>query len=70
MQVVRLGDSPDLRPGGLEVQEKMPLVCSLPSITFSATVKGGMSMKCWWTMPMPAAIASPGPSNCARSSLT
>ena len=48
----------------------MPLVCSLPSITFSATVKGGMSMKCWWTMPMPAAIASPGPSNCARSSLT
>ncbi len=36
-------------------------VSSLPSITFSATVKTGTSMKCWWTMPMPAAMASPGP---------
>ena len=36
-------------------------VDSLPSITFSATVKTGMSMKCWCTMPIPAAIASPGP---------
>jgi len=35
-------------------------VCSWPSITFSATVKTGTSMKCWWTMPMPAAMASPG----------
>ncbi len=25
---------------------------------FSATVMTGMSMKCWWTMPMPAAMAS------------
>ena len=30
-------------------------VASLPSITFSATVKTGISMKCWCTMPMPAA---------------
>ena len=40
------------------------VVCSWPSMTFSATVKTGMSMKCWWTMPMPAAIASPGPAKC------
>ncbi|MCY1248583.1 hypothetical protein D9M72_620280 [compost metagenome] len=37
------------------------LVVSAPSATFSATVKTGTSMKCWCTMPMPAAIASPGP---------
>src|SRR5262249_17342341 len=34
--------------------------CSMPSVTFSATVKVGTSMKCWCTMPMPAAIASDG----------
>ena len=27
---------------------------SAPSITFSSTVNGSTSMKCWWTMPMPA----------------
>ena len=43
-------------------------VASLPSMTFSATVKTGTSMKCWWTMPMPAAIASPGPAKCWTSS--
>ena len=37
-----------------------PFVSSWPSITFSATVKTGTSMKCWWTMPIPASIASPG----------
>ena len=31
---------------------------SAPSMTFSSTVKGGTSMKCWCTMPMPARIAS------------
>ena len=31
-----------------------------PSITLSATVMASTSMKCWWIMPMPAAIASPG----------
>ena len=29
-------------------------------MTFSATVKTGTSMKCWCTMPMPAAMASRG----------
>src|SRR4051794_13685149 len=40
-----------------------PRICSRPSITFSATVNAGISMKCWWTMPMPAAMASSGPEN-------
>ena len=34
---------------------------SNPRAMDSATVKTGMSMKCWWTMPIPAATASPGP---------
>ena len=38
-----------------------PRTCSAPSMMFSATVKTGTSMKCWCTMPMPAAIASRGP---------
>ena len=33
---------------------------SAPSTTFSSTVRLSASMKCWCTMPMPAAIASPG----------
>jgi hypothetical protein len=33
---------------------------SAPSTTFSRTVRLSASMKCWCTMPMPAAIASPG----------
>src|SRR6266545_1129478 len=33
---------------------------SIPRTAFSATVNTGTSMKCWWTMPMPAAIASAG----------
>src|SRR5580692_8457836 len=37
----------------------------MPSVTFSATVKTGTSMKCWCTMPMPAAIASRGEPNLA-----
>src|SRR5438093_7323626 len=39
------------------------LVVSMPSITFSVTVNTGTSMKCWWTIPRPAAIASPGDPN-------
>ena len=31
---------------------------STPSMTFSSTVNGSTSMKCWCTMPMPAAIAA------------
>jgi hypothetical protein len=30
---------------------------------FSVTENTGMSMKCWWTMPSPAAIASRGDEN-------
>src|SRR3954468_22847993 len=33
---------------------------SLPRMMFSRTVKLSASMKCWWTMPMPAAIAAVG----------
>ncbi len=33
---------------------------SAPSMTFSTTVSVSTSMKCWCTMPMPAAIASAG----------
>ncbi len=48
--------------GGTVVQEaqESTRTFSTPSITFSATVNTGTSMKCWWTMPMPAAIASLG----------
>jgi hypothetical protein len=35
-----------------------PLRSSLPSITFSATVNTGISLKCWCTMPSPWAMAS------------
>ena len=38
-------------------------VGSTPNTTFSATVNTGTSMKCWWTMPIPAAIASAGEVN-------
>src|SRR4051812_14002561 len=41
-----------------------PLVGSLPRTTFSRTVKLSASMKCWCTMPMPAAIASLGLRKC------
>ena len=34
------------------------LASSLPRIMFSATVNTGISWKCWWTMPMPWAMAS------------
>ena len=36
---------------------------SAPSSRFSRTVNGSTSMKCWWTMPMPALIASCGPAD-------
>src|SRR5450631_1199158 len=45
-------------------------VSSCPSMTFSATVNTGTSMKCWWTMPMPAAMASPGPAKVTGTSST
>ena len=36
-------------------------IVSSPRRMFSATVRTGTSMKCWWTMLMPRAIASDGP---------
>jgi hypothetical protein len=36
-------------------------IVSSPSRMFSATVRTGTSMKCWWTMLIPRAIASDGP---------
>ena len=44
-----------------------PLVFGSAARTmFSATVITGMSMKCWCTMPIPAAIAACGESMSAR----
>ena len=37
----------------------------MPRVTFSATVNTGTSMKCWCTIPMPAAMASFGELNWA-----
>ena len=39
-------------------------IVSSPSMMLSATVRTGTSMKCWWTMLMPRAIASDGPAIC------
>ena len=36
-------------------------IVSSPRMMFSATVRTGTSMKCWWTMLMPRAMASDGP---------
>src|SRR4051794_24805077 len=38
----------------------MPCSFSAPSTTFSSTVRLSASLKCWWTMPMPRAMASAG----------
>ena len=40
------------------------------SATFSATVWFCTSMKCWWTMPMPASIASLGVASLTAAPLT
>ena len=65
LEVVLGGDVPHVLAGLADVEDAArPSVGSTPSTTFSATVKTGTSMKCWWTMPMPAAMASPGPVKC------
>ena len=58
-QAVALGELADARPHGVEVEDG-PLRISLPSTTFSATVRTGISWKCWCTIPMPTSIASRG----------
>ena len=40
-----------------------------PSATFSVTVSVGTSMKCWWIMPIPAAMAEAGDRTRERSPL-
>ena len=46
----------------LSLSRRKPfLTGSLPRMMFSTTVKLGISMKCWWTIPMPSLRASPGP---------
>ena len=46
------------------------VLCSRPKIRFSATVNTSTSMKCWCTMPIPAAIASFGVREvCGRPSM-
>ena len=64
-----LGDLAHLRARAAAGRAGRRRLCdSWPSMTFSATVNTGMSMKCWCTMPMPAAMASPGPAKCWTSS--
>ena len=49
----------DLRYGGVRLRasgEPLPV----PTAMFSSTEKRGTSTKCWWTMPMPARMASRG----------
>src|SRR6266446_1534893 len=48
-----------MRPAMAAARSHEP-VASQPSMTFSVTVIAGTSMKCWWIMPMPAAMASRG----------
>ena len=58
-EAVRVGDLDDPAPGGARSRAGRRCVGSAPSTTFSSTVRLSASMKCWCTMPMPAAIASP-----------
>jgi len=44
----------------VRARSPLPWSFSAPSTTFSSTVRLSASMKCWKTMPMPAAIASDG----------
>ena len=69
LEAEAVGDVAHVLTGLGEVERaRALLVSSCPSMTFSATVKTGMSMKCWCTMPMPAAMASPGPRKCWTAS--
>ena len=53
--------APGPRPGRGRRRASSVTPPSAPSSRFSRTVNGSTSMKCWWTMPMPALIASCGP---------
>ena len=60
LQPVALGKLPTWRRAFRRSSRPGPRVGSTPSMTFSATVNTGTSMKCWWTMPIRALIASLG----------
>ena len=53
-----LGDPRSIARGWM--RNDRPMSRWSPSITFSATVNGSTSRKCWWTMQMPASNASRG----------
>ena len=61
---VAVGDLADPARGASARSSRPPRVGSLPRTMFSRTVKLSASMKCWWTMPMPAAMASAGLRKC------
>ena len=60
VEAVRVGDLADASPRGREVEPAAAWSAPGPRTTFSRTVRLSASMKCWCTMPMPRAIASPG----------
>ena len=62
-QAVGVGDLLDPAAGRHAGRAVRAAVGSAPRMMFSSTVKLSASMKCWCTMPMPAAIASLGERN-------
>ncbi len=54
--------------GPCVVEQDVPVVGSIASTMFSATVMTGMSMKCWCTMPIPRSIASSRRLTCCTAS--
>ncbi len=46
VEAVAVGELPHLGPGLAPVEQAGRLACSMPSVTFSATVNTGTSMKC------------------------
>src|SRR2546428_332268 len=58
-----------IRPSTTRGSNKSPRSAAsrCPSTRFSATVKEPASRKCWWTIPMPASIASRGAWNATGS---
>ena len=60
LQVVLAPEALERGPGAGQARLPAAKPPSTPSTTFSSTVNGSTSMKCWCTMPMPAASASWG----------
>ena len=62
-------ESSRIRADAAAASRNGPLCVSAPSMMFSATVNTGTSWKCWWTMPTPRSMASPGLRRCTGSPL-